>query len=46
MSLCECKNPKEHQVSKKGHDWNPVTCTCKNGKYLGTINDDSVIICN
>ena len=25
---------------------NPVACTCKNGKYLGSIIDDSVITCD
>ena len=25
--------------------WNPFTCSCKNGKYLASIIDDSVIRC-
>ena len=25
---------------------NPATCTCENGKYLASIMDDSVIICD
>ena len=24
---------------------NPATCNCKNGTYLGSITDDSVITC-
>ena len=34
--LVEYKNPKEHNA----------TCSCKNGKYLGSIIDDSVITCD
>ena len=26
--------------------WNPATCNCENGKYLASIMDDSVIICD
>ena len=26
--------------------WNPSTCTCENGKYLGSIIGDSVITCD
>ena len=26
--------------------WNPATCSCKNGKYLATVTDDSVITCD
>ena len=26
--------------------WNPVTCNCKNGKYLASIMDDSAITCD
>ena len=26
--------------------WNPTTCTCENGKYLGSIIGDSVIACD
>ena len=26
--------------------WNPSTCNCENGKYLASILDDSVIICD
>ena len=31
---------------KRDYIWNPSTCNCKNGKYLGSIIDDSVITCN
>ena len=26
--------------------WNPATFSCKNGRYLGSIIDDSVITCD
>ena len=26
--------------------WNSVTCSCKNAKYLASIIDDSVILCD
>ena len=26
--------------------WNPATSSCKNGRYLGSIIDDSVITCD
>ena len=29
--LCECKNPKEHQVCEKGYIWNPATISYENG---------------
>ena len=45
----ECKNPKESQC-QKGSFWNPVTCTCKNGKYAVICSmvsiSDSLVICN
>ena len=28
------------------YTWNPATCSCKNGKYLASIIDDSVIMCD
>ena len=28
---------------KKGHIWTPAKCTCENGKYLGSLIDNSVI---
>ena len=29
--------------AKKKYIWNPARCSCLNGKYLGSINDDWVI---
>ena len=26
--------------------WNSATCSCKNGKYLASIIDDSVVTCD
>ena len=37
---CECK---KRCVC---HVWNPATCSCKNGKYLASIMDDSAITCD
>ena len=39
----ECK---KNHVCGKDYVWNHATCICKNGKYLGSIMDDSVIICD
>ena len=39
---CECK--KRH-ICKKDYIWNSAICSCENGKYLASIMDDSVIIC-
>ena len=30
----------------KDYIWNPATCSCENGKYLASMMDDSVIICD
>ena len=35
---------RKHQVCEKNQVLNPSVCTCENGKYLGTIIGDSVII--
>ena len=43
---CECKNMKKHRLCEKDYIWNPATCSCKNGKYLASIIDDSVITCD
>ena len=32
-------------MSKKYY-WNPATCSCRNGRYLLSIIDDSVIVCD
>ena len=39
----ECKR---HNICEKKYIWNPATCICKNGKYLASIIDDSVIKCD
>ena len=36
---CECKRP----IYGKDYIWNPGTCSCKNGKYLAIIIDNSEI---
>ena len=33
-------------MCKKDYIWNPATFSCKNGKYLASIIDDSVITCD
>ena len=30
----------------KSYIWNLAKCSCKNGKYVGSIIDDSVIMCD
>ena len=40
QSGCACK---KHHICEKDYIWNPATCSCKNGKYLASIIDDSVI---
>ena len=43
----ECKNPKENDLCKKYiYIWNRTASSCENGKYLGSIIDDSVIMCD
>ena len=34
------------KTCKKDYIWNPVTWSCKNGKYLTSIIDDSVMTCD
>ena len=36
---------KKH-IYKKDYIWNPAICSCKNGKYLASTSDDSVIMCD
>ena len=31
-------------MCEKDYIWNPATCSCENGKYVGSIIDDSVIM--
>ena len=40
---CWCEYKKGH-VCEKDYAWNPVTCNCKNGKYLASTTDDSAIM--
>ena len=40
---CECK---KHHISEKVYIWNPLTGSCKNGKYIASIIDDSVNTCD
>ena len=37
---------KRLHISEKDYIWNPAICSCKNGKYLANIIDNSVITCN
>ena len=39
-----CQNKKH--ICEKYYIWNPATCSCKNGKYLASFIDNSVITCN
>ena len=36
----------EKHICEKDYIWNPATCSCKNGKYLASIIDNSVITCD
>ena len=40
---CECKKP---HLCEKDYIWNSVTCSCKNGKFLTSVTDHSVITCD
>ena len=37
---CECK---KHNTCEKDYIWNTAACSCKNGKYLAIIMDDTAI---
>ena len=39
---CECKNPIK-SVCKNGSIWHPARGACENGKYLGSIIDNSIV---
>ena len=39
---CECK---KHHICEKDYIWNSATWNYKNGKYFGSIIDNSVITC-
>ena len=36
----ECK---KHHICEKDYIWNPATCSCKNGNYLASVIDHSVV---
>ena len=40
---CWYESRKRH-VCEKDYVWNPATCNCENGKYLGSIMNDSAVI--
>ena len=40
---CECR---KYRTCKKNYSWNPSVCTYENGKYLKSIADTSVIVCD
>ena len=40
---CKCKN---YHKRKKDYGWNPSTSICENSKYLKSIADTSVIVCD
>ena len=40
------RESKKCHVYEKDYFWNPATCSCKNGKYLASIMDNSVIVFN
>ena len=43
VEKCEYK---KHHISEKEYIWNPAKCSCQNGKYLASIIDNSVIMCD
>ena len=45
-NVIQFNNLKEHQVSTKDYICNPAAFSCKNGKYVEGIIDDSVIVCD
>ena len=40
---CECK---KHLTCEENYIWNPAACSSKNGKYLASNIDNSVITCD
>ena len=42
---CQCECKKRHVCEKK-YIWNPSSSSCENGKYLGSIMDDTAITCD
>ena len=37
---------KKYQMCNENYNWNATTCICEDGKYLGSIIDNSVITCD
>ena len=42
---CQCEF-NNYQTFKKDYSWNPSPCNSENGKYLGSISDDSKSVCD
>ena len=40
---CECK---KHRICEKDYVCNPANCICENGKYLTSIMDNSLVMCD
>ena len=40
---CEYKTPREHHACEKNCTWNPSASSGKNGEYMASITEDSVI---
>ena len=38
-----CRFKCKKHIYEKDYIWNPATCSCKNGKYIASIIDNSVI---
>ena len=36
----------KNNVCEKDYIWSPAICSCGNGKFVGSITDDSVITCD
>ena len=45
MQVPVSKSEKKHHPNVKYYIWNPATCSCKTGKYLASIIDNSSITC-
>ena len=39
---CKCKK----HICKRDYIWDSATCNCETGKYLASIIDDSLIMCD
>ena len=42
----KCRRECKKHICQKEYVWNLSTCNCENGKYLASIMDDSVIMCD